>query len=110
MIGMVVIDSTSVWLASIPGGRWLVATRATTISTAVSTTVMELAEIIWKKIVPQKPFRYVSDTPFEHDVQLRQPDCTKATRVLGFDASTSLETMLDEVIPWIKNQIDTGGI
>ena len=45
------------------------------LSTARSTTVLELAECIWSKIHGDgRPFRYVSDPPFEHDVQLRVPD------------------------------------
>ena len=49
------------------------------------------------------PFRYVSDPPFEHDVQLRVPDVRKAREVLGFEATTTLDAMLDEVIPWIRD-------
>ena len=55
-------------------------------------------------------FRYVSDTPFEHDVQKRVPSVEKAERVLGFRADTTLEDMLDEVIPWIDNAIKEGTI
>jgi nucleoside-diphosphate-sugar epimerase len=80
------------------------------ISIAVSTTVLELAELIWKKVVPEKPFRVVNDKPFEHDVQKRIPDTTKAREILGFEARTGLDGMLDEVIPWIREQIDIGGI
>jgi nucleoside-diphosphate-sugar epimerase len=54
------------------------------------------------------PFRYVTDPPFEHDVQRRIPSTDKARRVLGFAATTSLEQMLDEVIPWIEQAIVTG--
>ena len=79
-------------------------------STARSTTVLELAEMIWKKVNKDKPFKYISDKPFEYDVQKRVPDCAKAKRVLGFEAKTSLSKMLDEIIPWIKNQIKIGGI
>ena len=44
------------------------------LSTAESTTVLELAELIWRKIKgPDVPFRYVSDDPFEYDVQKRVP-------------------------------------
>jgi len=53
------------------------------LSTATSTTVLELAELIWKKLNPDKPFRYVSDEPFAHDVQKRVPDTSKSKRVLG---------------------------
>lgn len=81
------------------------------ISTARSTTVTELAEVIWKKIHgAKKPFRFTSDKPFEYDVQRRVPDVSKSKRVLGFEATTSLETILDEVIPWVKEQVDAGRI
>jgi len=80
------------------------------ISTAQSTTVLELAKVIWKKINGDKPFNYTSDKPFEHDVQKRVPDCSKAKNVLGYQATTSLDEMLDEVIPWVKKQIELGGI
>ena len=54
------------------------------------------------------PFRYVSDTPFDHDVQRRVPSVTKARDVLGFEATTSLSDVLDEVIPWIDKAIADG--
>ena len=79
------------------------------LSTAASTTVLELAECIWHKIhTDGRPFHYVSDAPFEHDVQLRVPDVRKSREVLGFEATTSLDQMLDEVIPWIRAESDAG--
>ena len=79
------------------------------LSTAHSTTVLELAQCIWSKINgPDRPFRYASDPAFEHDVQLRVPDTRKAKRILGFEATTSLEAMLDEVIPWIRDELEAG--
>ncbi len=81
------------------------------LSTAESTTVLELAELIWHKVHGgSRPFAYVSDEPFEHDVARRVPDTEKAERVLGFRATTSLDEMLDEVIPWIAGAIDDGRI
>ena len=81
------------------------------LSTAQSTTVLELAETIWRKINgPDEPFRYVSDKPFEHDVQLRVPDVRKAREVLGFEATTTLDEMLDEVIPWISAELRAGAL
>src|SRR5207237_3484504 len=77
------------------------------LSTARSTTVRDLAAVIWSKVHgPDKPLRLVSDPPYEHDVQMRVPDVRKAREVLGFDATTSLETMLDEVIPWVSSEIE----
>ena len=75
------------------------------LSTAESTTVLELSELIWKKINGDKPFEVVFDNPYEHDVQKRIPSVEKAKSVLGFEATTSLDEMLDEVIPWIREAI-----
>ena len=76
------------------------------LSTATSTTVLELAQAIWRRSNgPDKPFRYVSDPPFEHDVQRRVPDVRMAREVLGFEATTTLDEMLDEVIPWIRSEL-----
>ena len=80
------------------------------LSTAESTTVLELARLIWRKVNGDRPFRYVSDKPFEYDVQKRVPSVEKAGKVLGFEAKTSLEDSLDEVIPWIRKEIEIGGI
>ena len=81
------------------------------ISTSESTTVMELAELIWRKIKgPGVPLRVVHDEPFANDVQHRVPSTEKAKRVLGFEATTSLDRMLDEVIPWIKRAVASGTI
>ena len=79
------------------------------LSTATSTTVLELADVIWQKIRGSEvPFNYVSDPPFEHDVAKRIPSVEKAKRVLGFEATTTLGDMLDEVIPWVRNALKEG--
>jgi UDP-glucose 4-epimerase len=80
------------------------------ISTAESTTVRQLAEVIWKKIKPEAPFRFTSDKPFEYDVQKRVPDVTKSAQLLGFTCSTRLDDMLDEVIPWVREQVQLGNL
>jgi len=79
------------------------------LSTATSTTVLELAELVWSKIRgPEQSFRYVSDPPFEHDVAKRVPSVEKAKRLLGFEATTTLDQMLDEVIPWVEGALEEG--
>ena len=79
------------------------------LSTAESTTVLDLAERIWKKLKGQDvPFRYVSDEAYEYDVQRRVPSVEKAKRILGFEATTGLDEILDEVIPWIEMAVDEG--
>ena len=81
------------------------------LSTAEGTTVLQLAEVIWKKIHgADSEFRYVSDTPFEHDVAKRVPSTSKAKEVLGFEATTTLSDMLDIVIPWISDAVADGRI
>jgi nucleoside-diphosphate-sugar epimerase len=34
----------------------------------------------------------------------------KAKRLLGFEATTNLEDALDEIIPWVRKEIEMGGI
>ena len=81
------------------------------LSTPVRTTVLELAELIWRKIHgSQKPFRYTNDAAYEYDVQERSPATEKAVRLLGYQATMPLTNILDEVIPWIAEQIEVGKI
>ena len=80
------------------------------LSTAESTTVRELSALIWSKIHGNRPLSFSHDSAFEHDVQRRVPDVTKARDVLGFEATTSLDEMLDVVIPWIRQAMADGVI
>ncbi len=54
--------------------------------------------------------RLVHDNPFEYDVQRRVPGTEEARDVLGFEAATTLDEMLDEVIAWIDEAIKNGTI
>jgi nucleoside-diphosphate-sugar epimerase len=74
------------------------------ISTSVSTSVLDLAKLIWSKIDPDKPFRFISDNPFENDVEKRIPSTEKAKQVLGFESTISLDKSLDEIIAWMKKR------
>ena len=76
------------------------------LSTSASTSVLELAETIWAKINPEKKLRIQNEDGFQHDVNKRVPSVEKAKQILGFEATTSLSEMLDEVIPWIAKAID----
>jgi len=80
------------------------------LSTDQSTTVLELAERIWRKINGERPFAWISDPPYEYDVQMRVPDIRKAEAVLGFRADTPLDAVLDEVIGWIRQELEEGRI
>jgi nucleoside-diphosphate-sugar epimerase len=79
------------------------------LSTPAGHSVTELAEVIWRKIKgPDVPLSFAHDEAFEYDVQRRVPSTEKAKQVLGFEAATSLEEMLDEVIPWITEAVANG--
>jgi nucleoside-diphosphate-sugar epimerase len=80
------------------------------LSTAESTTVVQLAELIWRKLRPGVPFRFVGDPPYPYDVQKRIPDVNKAERLLGFRTTTPLDVILDTVIPWVAQQVEYGNI
>lgn len=80
------------------------------LSTAQATTVLELAGRIWAQMKPDAPFRVEHDPPFEHDVRRRIPSVDKARDVLGFEATTSLDQMLAEVIPWVADAVESGKI
>jgi UDP-glucose 4-epimerase len=81
------------------------------LSTDESTTVRQLAALIWRKIKGDRvPLRLAHDQPFEYDVQRRVADTEKAKKILGFEATTTLDETLDEVIPWIDAAVRAGTI
>jgi UDP-glucose 4-epimerase len=68
-------------------------------------------EVIWRKVKgPDVPLQLLKEPAFEYDVQRRVPAVEKAAQVIGFEAQTSLEDMLDEVIPWIEQAMKDGNI
>ena len=81
------------------------------LSAARATTVRELAEGIWLKVRgPAVPLRVVHDEPFPHDTERQIAATEKAKQVLGFDATTSLDDMLDEMITWVESAIANGRV
>lgn len=79
------------------------------LSAARRTSVLELAELVWRSVNgPDLPFRVVSDPPFEYDVQYRVPDVAKAKDRLGFVAEVSLEETIEEVVTWCRVEIEAG--
>jgi len=63
-------------------------------------------KIIWKKINKHKPFRYISEKSYTHDVQKSIPDIEKAKSLLGFEPTKNLSEILDEIIPWVRAQLE----
>jgi UDP-glucose 4-epimerase len=81
------------------------------LSTPVGHTVIELANVIYRKVTGTEVDPAITmDEPYEYDVQMRIPSTEKAKDILGFQALTPLETALDEIIPWVRDAIDTGAI
>jgi nucleoside-diphosphate-sugar epimerase len=79
------------------------------LSTARQTTVLELAELVWRKAKgPDVPFTVINDPPFEYDVAYRVPDVSKAKTLLGFTSEITLEETVDEVIGWCRREIEGG--
>ena len=73
------------------------------LSTSVSTTVLELANLIFSKIRPNENPNFKFIDPYTYDVQKRIPSTSKAKDLLGFEANTGLSEMLDIVIPWVTD-------
>lgn len=73
------------------------------LSTSQSTTVLELADLIFEKIYPGQTPNYKFVDAFKFDVQKRVPSTIKAKNMLNYEAKTSLSEMLDIVIPWIQD-------
>jgi len=80
------------------------------LSTRQSTTVLELAELVWREIHEDEPLSYESDEPFLYDVQKRVPDVSKAERILGFTAEIPIEQSVREVVAWVRQEIVHGRI
>lgn len=79
------------------------------LSTSQVTSVIELSKLIWHKIKGETaPLNLIYEKPFENDVKTRIPNVEKARQLLDFEANTTLDEMLDEVIPWIKKAIADG--
>ena len=73
------------------------------ISSPRSTTVNELAEIVWGKI-HGTTLKTKHEDPFTYDVQVRSPDVKKAIKKLGFETEIGLEESVKEVISWMRKQ------
>jgi nucleoside-diphosphate-sugar epimerase len=78
------------------------------LASPTGTTVLELAAAIWRRLRPGEELRYECDDPFAHDVAARVPSVAKARDRLGFEATTTLDEILDEVVPWVADALDRG--
>ena len=73
--------------------------------------MLELAEVIWRKIKgPDVPLRFVPTTRSSTTCSAACRRPRRRSDVLGFEATTTLDEMLDEVIPWISESVAAGRI
>lgn len=76
------------------------------ISTSDGISVLNLAKKVWKHINgPDLLFQYICEDPYPYDVQKRIPDTSKMRNLLNFEATTTIDEILDEVIPWVRKAI-----
>ncbi|MFI5046359.1 MAG: NAD-dependent epimerase/dehydratase family protein [Acidimicrobiia bacterium] len=78
------------------------------LASPTGTSVLQLADAIWRRLRPGEELRYECDDPFAHDVAERVPSVAKARDRLGFEATTTLDEILDEVVPWVVDAVDRG--
>lgn len=74
------------------------------VANGVGTSVLELADSIWKILWEEKPFEVKYVEGFQHDVKIRIPDISKI-RDLGWSPKISLEEGLKQTIEWLKPQL-----
>ncbi|MDI6820367.1 MAG: NAD-dependent epimerase/dehydratase family protein [Candidatus Hodarchaeaceae archaeon] len=67
------------------------------------TRIKDLAEMLWKICGRKEPFKLKHLPSFEHDVQRRVPDITKAKKILKWKPRTPLEKTLQEYVGWYKS-------
>lgn len=68
-------------------------------------TMLELAKMIWNRCGRDREFAVEHQSAFDHDVQRRIPDSSKAAEVLGWEPTVSLEKSLDEYIDWYQEAV-----
>ncbi len=74
------------------------------ISSDRQVTVLELADLIWRKLYGDTVLAIQHCESYPYDVQIRSPSTEKAKDVLGFECETNLEDALDIVIDWVRKQ------
>jgi nucleoside-diphosphate-sugar epimerase len=68
-------------------------------------TMLELAQQIWAYCGREEEFSVNRQAAFDHDVQKRIPDSSKADEILDWEPKISLEESLDEYITWYQEAL-----
>jgi nucleoside-diphosphate-sugar epimerase len=67
-------------------------------------SMLELGERIWEYCDRTEGFEVNRNESFEHDVEKRVPDSTKAKERLGWTPTIGLDESLDEYISWYRSE------
>ena len=73
------------------------------IGNATETSVLELAEMIWKLCGRKEPIKFQHLPAFKYDVQKRIPDISKIKK-LGWEPKIPLEQGLKNTIEWLRGR------
>jgi nucleoside-diphosphate-sugar epimerase len=65
----------------------------------------ELAAKIWERCDRERAIEFETEAEFEHDVQKRIPDSSKAATLLGWEPQVTLDEALTEYITWYRNEV-----
>lgn len=74
------------------------------LGTSQEVRILDLARAIFDLCHTGRPFRVRFIEGFEHDIQRRVPDASKADRLLGWEPEVPFEKGLIEVIEWIMSR------
>jgi nucleoside-diphosphate-sugar epimerase len=79
------------------------------LGTSQEVTILDLARMLFDLCRTGRPFRVRFVEGFEHDIQRRVPDPTKAARLLGWEPEVPFEEGLLEVIGWLRTRLSEKG-
>ncbi len=75
------------------------------LGTSQEVKILDLARTLFDLCRTRRPFRVRFIEGFEHDIQRRVPNASKAKRLLGWEPQVPFEEGLLEVINWIRTQL-----
>ena len=68
-------------------------------------SMIELARKIWNRCGREREFAYDSQSSYDHDVEKRIPDSSKAERHLDWEPEITLDESLDEYLDWYREAV-----
>ncbi len=69
--------------------------------------MIDLAEKIWKICERKESFQVKFVLGFQHDIKRRVPDTSKIQSMLGYKTKVSFDNGLEEVVLWLKKELQT---